>query len=44
MYTIYIPSFKKIDASVQAILKFNVGNLRNSNVGIIDGRDYELYR
>jgi hypothetical protein len=38
---IYMPSFIKIDAGVQAILRFC---LRCCNVGITDGGIYELRR
>jgi hypothetical protein len=33
------PSFMKIGAVLQAILRFGLRNLRGCNVGIIDGRD-----
>jgi hypothetical protein len=33
---IYIPSFLKIGASVQALLRFIFRNLRGCNVGITD--------
>jgi hypothetical protein len=36
---IYIPSFMKTDAIVQAILRFYLRNLRGCNTGITDGRD-----
>jgi hypothetical protein len=36
---IYVPSFMKIDAGIQAILRFSFRNLRGCNVGITDGRD-----
>jgi hypothetical protein len=36
---IYIPSFIKIAAGVQAILKSGLRNLRSYNAGIIDGRN-----
>jgi hypothetical protein len=36
---IFLPSFMKIDAGVQAILRFCLRNLRGCNVGITDGRD-----
>jgi hypothetical protein len=35
----YIPSLMKIDAGVQAILRFSLRNLRGCNVGITDGKD-----
>jgi hypothetical protein len=36
---IYIPSFMKVGAGVQAILRFCLTNFRGFNVGITDGRD-----
>jgi hypothetical protein len=36
---IYVPSFMKIGTGVQAILRFDLRNLRGCNVGIIDGWD-----
>jgi hypothetical protein len=36
---IYIPSFMKTDAGVQAILGVCLRNLRGCNVGVIDGRN-----
>jgi hypothetical protein len=36
---IYIQSFMKIDAGVQALLSFRYRNSRDCNVGISDGRD-----
>jgi hypothetical protein len=36
---IYIPSFMKIGAGVQAILIFCLRNLKGFNVGITDGWD-----
>jgi hypothetical protein len=36
---IYIPSFMKIDAGIQAILRFFLRNLRGCNIGITDVRD-----
>jgi hypothetical protein len=36
---IFIQSFMKICAGVQAILRFCFRNLRGCNVGITDGRD-----
>jgi hypothetical protein len=35
---VYIPSFMKIDPSIQAILRFRLRNFRGCNVGITDGR------
>jgi hypothetical protein len=35
----YVPSFMKIGAGVQAILSFYLRNLRCYNVGITEGRD-----
>jgi hypothetical protein len=39
---IYLPSFMKIGTGVQAILKFWIRKLKICNVGITDGRDYEV--
>jgi hypothetical protein len=39
---IYIPSFMKIGTGVQAILRFPLSNLRGCNVGITDGRDFDV--
>jgi hypothetical protein len=36
---VHVPSFMKIDAGFQAILRFRFRNLRGCNVGISDGRD-----
>jgi hypothetical protein len=36
---IYMPSFIKIGAGVQAIIKFCPTNLRGYNISTIDGRD-----
>jgi hypothetical protein len=36
---IYIPSFMKIGTGVETIFKFGLRNLRNSDVGMTDGRD-----
>jgi hypothetical protein len=36
---IYIPSFMKNGAGVQASLRFSFGNLRGCNVGITDMRN-----
>jgi hypothetical protein len=36
---ISIPSFMKIGAGIQAVLRFCLRNLRGCNVGITDGRD-----
>jgi hypothetical protein len=36
----YLPIFVKIGASVQAILRFCLINLRDCNVGITDGREF----
>jgi hypothetical protein len=36
---IYVPGFMKIGAGVQAILRFCNRNLRDCNVGIIEGKD-----
>jgi hypothetical protein len=36
---IYIPSFMKTYAGVQAILRFSLRNLRGCNAGITDGKD-----
>jgi hypothetical protein len=36
---IYIPSFMKIGADIQARLRFCLRNLRGCNVGISDGSD-----
>jgi hypothetical protein len=36
---IYIPSFMKIAAGVQAIFGFRLRNLSSCNVGITDGKD-----
>jgi hypothetical protein len=36
---IYILSFMKIDADLQAILRFGLRNLRGCNVGITEERD-----
>jgi hypothetical protein len=36
---IYIPSFMKIGAGVQAILKFGNRHLRGCNVGVTGGRN-----
>jgi uncharacterized protein YraI len=35
----YVPSFMKIAAGVQAILRFCVRNLKGCNVSITNGRD-----
>jgi uncharacterized protein YraI len=35
---IYLPSFMKIAAGLQAILRFCLRNLKGCNVGITDGR------
>jgi hypothetical protein len=37
---IYVPSFMKIGTGFQAILRFCPRNVRGSNVGITDGRDF----
>jgi hypothetical protein len=37
---IYIPSFMKIDAGIQAILWFSLRNMRGCNDGITDRRDF----
>jgi hypothetical protein len=39
---IYIQSFMKTGTGVQAILRFRLRNFRDSNVGIIDGRDLQI--
>jgi hypothetical protein len=36
---IFLPSFIKIGAGVQAILRFCLSNLRGCSVGITDERD-----
>jgi hypothetical protein len=36
---IYIPSLMKIGTGIQEILRFDLTNLGNCNVGITDGRD-----
>jgi hypothetical protein len=41
---IHVPSFTKIGVGVQEILRFSVRNLRGCNIGITDGRIYELCR
>jgi hypothetical protein len=38
----YIPSFMNIDTGVQAILRFFLSKLKSCNVGITDGRTYEV--
>jgi hypothetical protein len=35
----HIPSFMKIGTGVQAILRFDLRNLRGCSVGITDGND-----
>jgi hypothetical protein len=35
-HEIYTPRFMKIGTDVQAILRYSLGNLRSSNVGITD--------
>jgi hypothetical protein len=37
---IYIPSFMKIGIDVQALLRFCLRNLRGSNAGFTDSRDF----
>jgi hypothetical protein len=37
---VYVPSFMKIGAGVQAILRFRLRKLRACIVGISDGRDF----
>jgi hypothetical protein len=39
---IYISSCMKIDAGVQALLRFSFENLRICNDGITEGRDLEI--
>jgi hypothetical protein len=39
---IYIRSFMKIGVGVQVILRFGYSNLKGCNVGITDGRIYEV--
>jgi hypothetical protein len=41
---VYIPSFIKISIGVQVILRFCFRNSRGCNVGITDGKIYELRR
>jgi hypothetical protein len=41
---IYTPSFRKIGIGVQEILRFDLRSLRGCNVGITDGKVYELPR
>jgi hypothetical protein len=36
---IIVPSFMKVYADVEAILRFGLRNLTDCNIGIIDGRD-----
>jgi hypothetical protein len=36
---IFVPSFLKIYAVIQAILRFGLRNLNDCNVGITDGMD-----
>jgi hypothetical protein len=36
---IYLPSFMKVGAGVQVILRFFLGDFKGCNVGITDGRD-----
>jgi hypothetical protein len=37
-----LPTFMKNGIGVQAILRFYVSNLKGCNVGITDGRTYEV--
>jgi hypothetical protein len=37
---IYLPSLMKIATGVQEILRFYLRNLRGSNVGITEGRNF----
>jgi hypothetical protein len=41
---VYAPSFMNIDAGVQTILRFSLGNLRACNAGIVEGRGLLLRR
>jgi hypothetical protein len=42
--TIYIPSLMRIDTGVHALLRGLPSNLRDCNVGITDGCNYEVHR
>jgi hypothetical protein len=35
---IYVPSFMKINTDIQTVLRFDLSNFTDFNVGIIDGR------
>jgi uncharacterized protein YraI len=39
-----LPSFMKIGTGIQAILRFCLSNLKGCNVGITDGRIYDVRR
>jgi hypothetical protein len=40
----YLWSFMKIGAGIQAMLRFWLSNLNSCNVGVTDGKDYEVHR
>jgi hypothetical protein len=42
--TICMQSYMKIGTGVRGILRFCLSNLKGCNVGISDGRDYEVRR